>query len=378
MNQLGFSLVEILISLLILSLILLGFDCMQIYALRENRNAYYFSVAENQLISFTNRLRVRNSRDELTDQVTRWNEQNHTLLPYGKGYVTGVFPFYTTTLFWGDKTNKRICKDLPIGQLKCLSVTAQVGFTLIELMLGMTIALLILSIITTIYLSAEKNFRMQAALSTIQENARTAFELLRNDISLAGYIGCAKLTDDFPVKNLHQYNISKQNKILISQKKSILVRHVSLAHADLIKMNENSVLYTTANISFSENEILLIADCKTAEIFQVKKISFSQGQQIITPIEPLANRYEKNAEVGKFQINKYFIANTDRQVDPPLFSLYLTDIKNHTVELVESVDEMTITDMFDQNGVEVSLTLSSPDHFLNMKKTWSSFIAFRE
>lgn len=97
----GFSLIEVLISLLILSLILLGFDAMEIDALRENRNAYYFSVAENQLNSIAQRIQAH--PQDITKQLMIWNQQNQQILPQGKGNVSGLFPNYIVTIFWGEK-----------------------------------------------------------------------------------------------------------------------------------------------------------------------------------------------------------------------------------------------------------------------------------
>lgn len=98
----GFSLIEVLISLLILSVILLGFDTMQVKALRENENAYLFTVAENQLNSMAERLYANGVLSGAV--IARWNEQNKLLLPHGKGSITGSYPNYTIALFWGEKS----------------------------------------------------------------------------------------------------------------------------------------------------------------------------------------------------------------------------------------------------------------------------------
>lgn len=103
----GFSLIEVLISLLILSFILLGFDAMEIYALRENRKAYFFSVAENQLHSFVERLRAHGSKMDINQQVMIWNKQNKVVLPDGKGGFSGVYPCYELNLSWREEANKQ-------------------------------------------------------------------------------------------------------------------------------------------------------------------------------------------------------------------------------------------------------------------------------
>ena len=99
----GFTLLEILISLFLLSLILLGLDAMQIYALRENRAAFYFLTAENQIDAMIERLYALNTQENLAEQINIWNQQNQEVLPLGKGSVSGYFPSYTLKIEWDTK-----------------------------------------------------------------------------------------------------------------------------------------------------------------------------------------------------------------------------------------------------------------------------------
>ncbi len=114
----GFSLIEVLVSLMLLSLALLGMDAMEIFALRENRSAYYFSLANAQMESITEHLRAIGLVDNASI-IRAWNKENSILLPQGVGVVQGQFPTYAATLFWGDpKTNE--CKITKKGNSGCL------------------------------------------------------------------------------------------------------------------------------------------------------------------------------------------------------------------------------------------------------------------
>lgn len=64
------------------------------------------------------------------------------------------------------------------------------GVTLIEMMISLTIGLLIIAGIGYAYLGSKQGFRVQDALSRMQEGARTAFEIMSNDIRMAGFNGC--------------------------------------------------------------------------------------------------------------------------------------------------------------------------------------------
>lgn len=88
LKLLGFSLIEVLISLLLLSLILLGFDAAEIYSLRKTCEAYHISVAVNQLSAMSERLRALGNNAGLEQQIFLWNEENQQLLPNGRGIVS--------------------------------------------------------------------------------------------------------------------------------------------------------------------------------------------------------------------------------------------------------------------------------------------------
>ena len=64
------------------------------------------------------------------------------------------------------------------------------GFSLIELMVALTISLFLLLGISYVYTGSKQTFRNQSALARLQENARLGFEYLSQDLRIAGYFGC--------------------------------------------------------------------------------------------------------------------------------------------------------------------------------------------
>jgi Tfp pilus assembly protein PilV len=119
MNQFsGFSFIEIMISLFIMSLLLLGFDAMQIVSLRESKSVYYFSVASQQLQNMIERLEFLQGADH-AKQLTLWNQQNKAVLPQGRGMIEGSFPNYLITLYWGNSKNFTCLKN-KMGPSGCL------------------------------------------------------------------------------------------------------------------------------------------------------------------------------------------------------------------------------------------------------------------
>jgi type IV pilus assembly protein PilW len=66
----------------------------------------------------------------------------------------------------------------------------QDGFSLIELMIGMALALLIAAVIVTVFSRASRTSSVTQTINEMQEQGRVALDMLQRDVRLAGYIGC--------------------------------------------------------------------------------------------------------------------------------------------------------------------------------------------
>ena len=64
------------------------------------------------------------------------------------------------------------------------------GFSLIELMVGLTLGLFVLAAITAQYIGSKQTYRAGDALSRVQESARVAVENISRDLRMAGAYGC--------------------------------------------------------------------------------------------------------------------------------------------------------------------------------------------
>ncbi len=120
-SKLGMSLIEIMISLLLLSMLLLGLDAMQITVLKYVKNTYLFSVATQQVKQMAERLTAAQEKNS-DEQIIHWNQQNAEVLPHGRGMVEGYYPSYHITLFWGGSQD-HTCDQNKIGRTGCLQLT---------------------------------------------------------------------------------------------------------------------------------------------------------------------------------------------------------------------------------------------------------------
>ncbi len=82
-------------------------------------------------------------------------------------------------------------------------ITRQSAYSLIELMIAMTLGMFILAGVLQIFSSNKQSYRLQEGQSRVQENARYVLELLGRDIREAGYTGCRGLDriDTFRIGN---------------------------------------------------------------------------------------------------------------------------------------------------------------------------------
>lgn len=98
----GFSLIEVLITLFILSLGLLGIAGLELTALRNTQDIYLQSVASTQLTAMAERLRANQSHAAQVLECERWNIENQRLLPQAKGICVCQNATCTLTLNWHD------------------------------------------------------------------------------------------------------------------------------------------------------------------------------------------------------------------------------------------------------------------------------------
>lgn len=100
-KQTGVSLLEVLISLLLLSFGLLALIRLQLLALQQTDHALLQSIAVMQLRSVAERLAIK-AVDPITS-IIQWNKENERLLPAGKGRIQGSEIY----IVWTDSLTKK-------------------------------------------------------------------------------------------------------------------------------------------------------------------------------------------------------------------------------------------------------------------------------
>ncbi|SFM00579.1 PilW family protein [Nitrosomonas communis] len=276
--------------------------------------------------------------------------------------------------------------------MKRIAIT-QHGFTLIEIMVAMTIGLLLMGGVITILISSHQTYRVNDALARIQENARYAFHILSKDIRMAGYSGCA----GNDVSTVNTLNNSVDFLWRIGQalegfeatsatgwtpalppsgaipsplggRDIIVVRGVEGNGTKVIQHPGGTPpgsadLKVTAGSGVEEGDIVLVTDCLAAAIFQITHISTSSNQDnIVHNMGNIGTPGNSTKELGKeftggdlikISTRSYFIRTADntwpalyRKVGASDAEELVRGVENMQIEYGEDLDENWTADSY--------------------------------
>ncbi len=244
------------------------------------------------------------------------------------------------------------------------------GVTLIELLISLTISFFILNVLFSIYLTCKKNFSLQAQLAATQANAQIALQTLNTAIESAGFIGCARLTENFPLQNNTVYLFNSTNR-LVGTVQSITVRHMQTKSGALTQAMQDFISLKIAGPrTYVAKQIMMIADCESADIFTVQSArTLAKDLQLITASTPLSKNYDSNANVAELVENTYVVKNTGRLSSEglPIYALFERNINAHSVELVENINAIN----FDYTSQAIAIHITAGEGSIN--KDWYGY-----
>lgn len=164
--------------------------------------------------------------------------------------------------------------------MKTVSRKKQRGLTLIEIMIALVIGLIIMAGIIQVFSSTRQTNRTHEAISRMQETGRMALEVLARDIRMADFWGCAATIGNV-TNNLNSANagyIDFGVGGVVGTDGGGMTPDTIVLKGGINRGLRNQPPYgpqTSANISvgagngLAQGDIVLIADCETADIFQV-------------------------------------------------------------------------------------------------------------
>jgi len=253
----------------------------------------------------------------------------------------------------------------------------QNGFSMVELMVAITIGLIILAAVSTIFVSSKSTYNTQDNLARLQENARFAMQFIMRDLRMAGYYGC---NDDMtrinstvngalfslanPIEGMDEtsgtWSPSGDPTLPTDMKAAtdaVIFRMAdSVTNINLATPmpNESAVLFTDSITGLNVGDIIMLSDCASSNVMQITGFVGGNGIQhnagAGTPgnsTQMLDKTYAPPAAIRKFQARRYYVA---QNAGDKLPTLYRDDNAGPQQPLVEGVTNLQILFGKDTDG----------------------------
>lgn len=258
----------------------------------------------------------------------------------------------------------------------------QIGLTLVELMVAMTLGLILMAAVIQIFIGSKQSYRVTDNTSRVQENGRYAVEALSSDIRMAGYLGCSK---NSTVNNIASPTTSSWiqfSQAIIGYTSASVptssgltsaqvlsgtdVLQIQRASSSGVKLTGN-LAATNANIQITGNptniqvdDILVISDCSNADVFRANSVSNASGTVTITHSNAsnttnfLSKAYQSNAELLRLVTDIYYVGSGTGTCPANMLcrgSINITNFASLNVEqLVDNVEALTFLYGIDTDG----------------------------
>lgn len=246
--------------------------------------------------------------------------------------------------------------------------TRESGYSLIELMIAAVIGTLLFTKIFATYFQVHEHLERQQAIVLLNEDARQAAYLLSHSIRDAGFVGCAKLTDDFSyylhdknkqlnlANSLQGFSADHEHSMLSVIPETIqrqikigsdgvAVRKMHVNRASLVSAvtGSHEIIVSTKPL-FEVGDKLLIANCLHGDVFQVAATTHGADYQTLISVTSLRYRYEMPAEIGQIIEEVFYIRDTGRlsKAGYPILALYRFDYRGIEEELIAGIENMRI------------------------------------
>ena len=265
----------------------------------------------------------------------------------------------------------------------------QRGVSLIELMVSITIGLILLAGVLSIFFSSKVTYFANQKTARLQENGRVALDLIVHDIRSAGYMGCARAvpfssTLNSPTSLLWNYSIPLQgfeatgaslapalaagtlNPANVNDSDVLVVRslrrdgHAVRVETDLATLTSDPEVIDTTTIV--TNDILMITDCTASSVFQATGYSAASPNGTIQHAAASGNPGNSTADLGylflkgsrvaPLQTFIYYVAVDPLTGEPGLFRRNGATLPAEL--LIEGVQSMQVSYAVDNNGDRVA------------------------
>lgn len=262
---------------------------------------------------------------------------------------------------------------------------AQVGLSLVELMIALALSTTLILGIFTVYLDSSKTSRVSSSLARIQESGRVGLEIMARDLRMVGFQGCADpssvtmniIADNPPTGSffdttLRGWEVNNASWAAGTEYDGTTIESNAVIGSDVVAVQRGETIDvqitgnmngTNANIqvegnditTFNQNDAVLISDCENADLFRISSNPDSgtwAHAQNVNSSNRLSQAYNESATIMRFSSTVYFVAETGRldSRGNPIRALYrgTNNLLNQATttfqidELVEGVESLQV------------------------------------
>ncbi len=183
--------------------------------------------------------------------------------------------------------------------------TRQTGFSLVEMMVAITIGLFILGGLAMLMANSRKNYEIQDYSARLQENARFASQFLSFDLRMAGYYGCSEVppAGASPLLGITPADATYGDTLQIQYSDPTEPVMTITADSDPTATSVNlNISPVSRNVQ--QNDLVVISDCGGNIVRQVASVS-STSLALTTA---LGRYFKAGAQVRKLTGLQYSVA----------------------------------------------------------------------
>jgi len=289
------------------------------------------------------------------------------------------------------------------------SARRQSGLTLVEMMVGAALSLLVVGVVGSAYVTNKTVTRANETVARLQENGRFEIFLLQDDLRMASFRGlCGTMVTPVSVLNAatypYQFNVgiagyhgtgSSWSPALdasitgltpapLASQDVVTVRRVEGQPLSLIATMASATdnLTVTPGSALAAGDILMVADCEKAAIFQVTGYSagtIAHAAGAGSPGNSTANlgkRFGPSASVFRLATRTYYVGASVRK--PGTNSLWLNrrpayDGTAQPEEVVEGVEGLRLLFGEDLNNDRAANRYVTAENVAN----WNNVVSVR-